>query len=751
MAAMKRRWILLLPAALAAAGLACQLPTLAELSPTSTPTMTATPTATSTPTPTPTPLPETYFEEAEHALFVGDWSAAMEAFQRAASQSADPEVQGAAHLGIGSTHLRAGRNPEAEQALSEYLERFPEHSRRGEGHFLRAVAYEQQEQAADALTDYRRYLELHPDAIDYYVQETIGDLLRDLDRPVDAVDSYRAAIAAEPMDGPISLEIKIGLAYYEAEDYESALSQFDRVFEAAQDGPTKATANLLAGRTLVEMGQSEAAYERYLDSVNRFPTAYDSYLGLIDLVEADVPVDLFQRGLVDYYAGAYEPALRAFNRAEPNTPSAELYYLRGMTLRSLGNYPGAAADFSVVISQYPESERWDDAWFERAQTEWVYQDQLSSALETYLEFQRAAPEHSRAAEALYQAGRVAERMDELDQAADIFKSSADQYPASNYAYSSAFSAGILRYRQDQFELAAAAFEQAEGMTGSSEAASGARYWLGKTFAARDQLNEAKAIWQMAAEMDPTGYYAGRAQDQLTGLEPFEPTGIFSFNDDLESQRSEAETWLREQFVIDGPEPLTQLDPELAADPRAIRGEAFWRLGLYGEAKEQFESLRASHAEDAEATYRLMHKLLDLGLYQPAIFAARNVLDLAGLDDAGTLEAPRYFNTIRFGSYYGDLIVPAAAEHDLDALLVFSVVRQESLFEGFATSYAAARGLMQVIPATGQEIADQLGWPPGYETIDLYRPVVSVRFGSHYLAQQRDRFNGEMVAALAAYN
>jgi soluble lytic murein transglycosylase len=147
----------------------------------------------------------------------------------------------------------------------------------------------------------------------------------------------------------------------------------------------------------------------------------------------------------------------------------------------------------------------------------------------------------------------------------------------------------------------------------------------------------------------------------------------------------------------------------------------------------------------------MHTLLDLGLYQPAIFAARQILNLAGMDDAATMNAPVYFNRIRFGAYFGDLILPEAANNSLDGLLMLSVVRQESLFEGFATSYAAARGLMQVIPSTGQEIADALGWPPGYTADDLYRPVVSVRFGTHYLAAQRDAFDGDLYAALAGYN
>jgi len=57
----------------------------------------------------------------------------------------------------------------------------------------------------------------------------------------------------------------------------------------------------------------------------------------------------------------------------------------------------------------------------------------------------------------------------------------------------------------------------------------------------------------------------------------------------------------------------------------------------------------------------------------------------------------------------------------------------------------------VIPSTGDYIAGQLAWPPGYETADLYRPLVSLRFGAWYLARQRDRFGGRLDVALAAYN
>jgi soluble lytic murein transglycosylase len=58
--------------------------------------------------------------------------------------------------------------------------------------------------------------------------------------------------------------------------------------------------------------------------------------------------------------------------------------------------------------------------------------------------------------------------------------------------------------------------------------------------------------------------------------------------------------------------------------------------------------------------------------------------------------------------------------------------------------------MQIIPATGQEIAMALNWSD-YTRTDLYKPYISIQFGMYYLARQRDTFDGDLYAALAAYN
>jgi len=111
----------------------------------------------------------------------------------------------------------------------------------------------------------------------------------------------------------------------------------------------------------------------------------------------------------------------------------------------------------------------------------------------------------------------------------------------------------------------------------------------------------------------------------------------------------------------------------------------------------------------------------------------------------------FFNHIRFGVYFKDLVLAAAQENDLHPLLLLSVIRQESMFEGYARSSAGARGLMQLMPATGAEVAARMGWPENYADSDLYLPAINLRLGARYLANQRDYFGGDLYPALAAYN
>ncbi len=738
-------------ALLGLAGLGCNLVANLPFVATPTPTATATPSPSPTPTPTPTPLPAARIEAGEQSLFNGDWEQALVAYEAARLQSNDPSIQAAALLGIGLTHLRAGDHALAIQALTSYLDAFPDHVDSAAGSFFRAQAHASLGQYAAAIADYDRYLAARPGRIDAYLQENVGDLLRQNGQPAEAVARYRSALAAPHLEGTLRLELKLGRALFESGAFSEALTQFDRVYALAGDGATRATANYLAGQVHEAVGEPELAYARYQDSVDNYPQAFDAYSGLIRLVEAGVPVDEYQRGFVDFNAGAYEPALAAFDRSLAVTPSAAGYYYRGLTRRALGNPTGAIEDFNIVIQSYPGEAVYAPAWLDKAVTQWAWLEDYIGAIETYLGLVAALPQDPSAPDALFSAARTAERIGDLTRASTLWLRIPAEYPASPLAFQGAFEAGIARYRLGEFPPSLEAFRRAQALAAGTGDQAAASLWLGKALQAQGDIDGARAAWQQAASADPTGYYAERARELLEGRAPFSRSAVFNFAADLEAERLQAEAWLRENFVVDGPEPLTEADAALAADPRFVRAQEFWRLGLYLEAKAEIGALREALTADAEATYRLLHELLEMGLYRDAIFAARHILALAGMDDAATMTAPVYFNRLRFGPYFGELIIPAALQNEFDGLFLLSVVRQESLFEGFATSFAAARGLMQIIPSTGAEVAARLGWPPGYDADDLYRPVVSVRLGTAYLSQQRELFDGDLYAALAAYN
>jgi len=162
-------------------------------------------------------------------------------------------------------------------------------------------------------------------------------------------------------------------------------------------------------------------------------------------------------------------------------------------------------------------------------------------------------------------------------------------------------------------------------------------------------------------------------------------------------------------------------------------------------------LRQELQDDAAGSFRLSHYLENAGLYRTAVLTSRQVLDIIGMSQLDTLNAPLYFSHVRFGIFYRDDVVAAATNEGIDPLLIFSVVRQESMFEGSIVSSAGAIGLMQIMPVVGQEIASTYGWPPDYTESDLYVPSTNLRLGTHYLKKWLDYFNGNWTAALAAYN
>jgi peptidoglycan lytic transglycosylase len=97
----------------------------------------------------------------------------------------------------------------------------------------------------------------------------------------------------------------------------------------------------------------------------------------------------------------------------------------------------------------------------------------------------------------------------------------------------------------------------------------------------------------------------------------------------------------------------------------------------------------------------------------------------------------------------DVIRQQSREKSVDAALIAAVIYSESKFSD-QTSSAGARGLMQITPETANEVERQSGGT-SFELRDLADPEINIRYGTFLLRQLLDRYDGDTVAVLAAYN
>jgi len=714
--------------------------------------VTIAPTDTPLPTPSPTPIPEIRIIKGEKEVEKGDWNLAIDEFNNAIQNSDNQDVVFAARLGSAKVAFLSGDYSNAIIDLLQLISDFPNNNQLADAFFLLGQVYDANSNFSEAATAYARYLELHPGLIDAYVHELRGDSLFAAGDYENAIKAFSSSLASPSQLDRTFLEMKLARSFALSEEFSNALTLYDDIYTRINDPSTRALIDLRKGQILSEMEQPEQANASFLDAVNNYPSAYESYASLLTLVEAGVPVDELQRGLVDFFAGEYGVALAAFDRylqREPADPATAHYY-SGLAHRSSGHYENAIQSWDKIIDNFQDHPYWDEAWEQKGYTQWYFMDDYTTAIKTLLEFTTNNPTHIRSAEFLDDAARVAERSGELKLAADLWKRLSIEYPGDERAGNALFLSGISNYRQADYQNAQFAFEESLAISSELDERARAYLWMGKTKEKLADPEGARLAWELGANTDPTGYYSERAKDLINNASPFKPAAVLDFGFDPETERTSADAWMKSTFKLSNEINLSGL-AELADEPVFIRGAELWRLGMQTEAREEFESLREAVAYDPVKSYRLVNYFKDIGLFRSATFASRNVLDLAGLSDSSSLFAPALFNRIRFGTYYSDLIMPAAKEKNLDPVLVYSVIRQESLFESFVRSSASAHGLMQIIPSTGDALAEELGWPPEYQTSDLNRPIVSVTLGTKYLADQIEYFNGDIYAALAAYN
>lgn len=625
--------------------------------------------------------------------------------------------------------------------------------------FLQAVALSNLGEQSQAIAAYWRFLETYPTMAEFVQPRIAAAYLALGDRESAAVAYRRAADAATDRVAKARLLEAVADVYTGSGNYQAAVTTYDDILALAQNSGYRAEIQYRAGQALANAGALPQAIERWRTATEEAPESGSAYLALVELINRDVAFDLFQRGYIDLQAGALQPAISAFQSYIDSVSATdgrigEAWLGMGQAYLQAGTLSAAGDAFDQVIANYPACSCFGQAWLDKAAVQ-VALGETTAARRTYRSFARDYPDDSLAPEALWRSALLSLNEDNrLEAAADLLRL-ADAFPASERTPFALYIVGFGAYRAGLYEQAIALYERLQKDYPDYNR-SGVTFWLGRAHQADGATAEATAEWRALVDEAPDIYYGILAAQALNGLPLVAgnflnamstiagpPTTLT--NDD--GTKAFAESWLAAWLEMEAGE-LASMPSTVAADSDLQTGALLLEVDARTDGLDALGRVYERNKDDPHALYILSLFFEEIGAYRLSIICMSRLLEFS---PARLVEdAPIFLQQRVYPRHFGDLITQEALLYKLNPLLYFSLIRQESLFEEGARSFAAAQGLAQIIPDTGHWVAERLGHPE-YTNEIIYRPHINLKFGAYYLAWARDYLDGNIISALVGYN
>jgi soluble lytic murein transglycosylase len=575
--------------------------------------------------------------------------------------------------------------------------------------FYRGESESASDKKSAARNDYTVIYTKHPDSLKTHdarlraAENAIatGDpsaAVKDLVRLVESKDAdaiYITGSALEAMgktDQAVALYRKI---YYEL-PATSASAQAEARLRALNASPKD------NGTFAEERARADALFEakQYADS----STAYERLLARFP--EADRLDEVHLRhGVCLLNNKQPAQAVTALSRVSDRNPElrAQAMFHQAEALRRGSRSPESSVVVDRLITQYPKT-RW-------------------------------------AVEALYNLAGYLNKQERESEAAARYRQLLASFPKSPYAPEASYNLGWSAYRLKNYADAARILEQHLGSYRYPETKfiGEACLWAAKSEERLGHKSRALSLYDFVNERYRYGYHgyiAGLRAVALRKAEPSLKAEPAKPGTDLETIRSNVTYFEPTRETADGSE-----------TGRVAKADDLEVIGLQEFAVKELN--KALEANPASPKLNLLLAQLYSRRGEP--FQATLVLrkaypDLYSYRDT---DLPREAWEIFFPMVAWSTLKQEAKRYGIDPYIACGLIRQESVFNPNAISRVGARGLMQLMPATGQFISKRQG-SGAITTADLYNPVLNIKLGMNYLAQMLGEF-GRIEYAAAAYN
>jgi soluble lytic murein transglycosylase len=582
-------------------------------------------------------------------------------------------------------------------------------------------------------------------------------------RHADAAKLYQRLLDRYPkslLAGRSSLRMAQALS--EGGDFARAGEAFEEFLDDYPRSESAAEAGIGLGRALAAQEKFDQAVRAFREVCVKYPgsaVAQDLQRAFADLAGRGVdipeptPDELFERGKNLLRIKEYQTAYGAFTRVleiEPDYPQkADVLLRSGIALFHLGRRAEASAALERMLREHPAHPSGAEAlnWLARVYGRLGRKD---DAIVTFLKIIESYPDSRWADDALFLVGNIYRESDNVAKALQFYDRLVKERPKSKYAdsawwwkawasYSAGDHAGADRTLQDLINAYPRSFLVKQ-----------AQYWRGRIAERQGDMKQAAAHYGLVVKTAPYTYYGYRAADRLAALNmppvaaepaalPVEETPAPPL-DDVPGEEPEEDV---------GPPVWTEEAARaLSSDPAYTKTFELMTLAMKKEAAAELWSLKARISKKRGALLGLSKAFFELGDYHRSLLLV--LRNYERYLDGPVRETPGDFWFLAYPQGYWDSIITYARKYGMDPYFVASIIHAESQFHAEALSPAGARGVMQVMPATGQWAAQAIRLP-GFDRNRLFDPDTSINIGTWYLSFLLKRFRGDPLLVAAAYN
>jgi soluble lytic murein transglycosylase len=380
-----------------------------------------------------------------------------------------------------------------------------------------------------------------------------------------------------------------------------------------------------------------------------------------------------------------------------------------------------------------------EKWMKKSHRKGDYQDSLALA-QKILKRQEIP-------EALWILGRSQFYLGQYEESEKTFLKIIESYPKFQEIEDTFFKLSFGYLRTQQWSKAHQWLTSMTGLSLDSKSDIVCRYWLIRAKEKLDSTNqEIRGLKETLVTRYPFSYYSLLLQKELYGnlRLPLLSTQLNKPTQLHKATQSHKATQEPSFFQSS----ITSLKGSLVLPQDKKSLQRVLLLASEGWLDEAFAELRSLNTKDfsQEAWKSLGSFSLETSFYQ-AMVLVLNQWDFSVSPQA----VPQQWVEVSYPRPFTSLVQEFASKNGLSPLLVWSLMRQESLFLPLVESSSQAVGLMQMIPPTAKEVSVTLKKPLLHWSLEGRQPRVNIEFGTRYIRDLIKSFDGHIPMALAAYN